>query len=299
MKHVVWALKLAATALAALLIAGFCQSLHPAFDSLAHFRLHLCIVLGAVAVLLLLFRAWRVATVALLTCAAAVMTMGLWNPVATPSKIDLTVLQFNTRFDNPVPEAILSQVALVGPDAITLQEVSRNTASILEKLRKDYPFQLLCPFAGVGGVAVVSRHPVVDQWCVEGEGFAALRIDRRGQLITVASVHLHWPWPYRQPRQIEKLLPVVSGLPQPVVIAGDFNAAGWSEAVRRIAVASHTSPIPGTRLTLESRLSALGPLGRLPIDHVLIPGSAAGTAWLGKDAGSDHLPVIAMVTFAP
>jgi endonuclease/exonuclease/phosphatase (EEP) superfamily protein YafD len=40
-------------------------------------------------------------------------------------------------------------------------------------------------------------------------------------------------------------------------------------------------------------------LGRLPIDHVLVPADAVGTAWLGQDAGSDHLPVIAKVTFRP
>ena len=293
-------LKLAAAVLAALLIAGFFQRLHPAFDALAHFRLHLCIVLGAVSVVLLPLRAWRTAAIALVICAAAVKMMkGAWLPSPNLSDADLTVLQFNARFDNPAPEAFLSQVARVRPDAITLQEVSSNTAVILAKLKGDYPFQLLCPFASVGGVAVVSRHPVVGQWCAEGDGFAAMRIDLRGRLVTVASVHLHWPWPYGQLQQIDRLLPVMSGLPRPVVIAGDFNAAVWSESVRRIAVASRTSPIQGIRLTFAKGPSALGPLGRLPIDHVLVPADAVGTAWLGQDAGSDHRPVIAKVKFRP
>lgn len=294
------AFQLAAVVLAALLIAGFFQHLHPAFDTLAHFRLHLCVALVAVSVVLLPLRAWRTAAVAVVICAATVVMMkGAWLPSPNLSGADLTVLQFNTRFDNPAPEAILLQVARARPDAITLQEVSGNTAVILAKLKGDYPFQLLCPFAGVGGVAVVSRHPVVGEWCAKGDGFAAMRIDLRGRLVTVASLHLHWPWPYGQQQQINKLLGVMSDLPRPVVIAGDFNAAVWSESVRRIAAASQTSPIQGIRLTFARGLSALVPLGRLPIDHVLVPAGAVGTAWLGQDAGSDHLPVVAMVKFRP
>lgn len=212
---------------------------------------------------------------------------------------DLTLLQFNARFDNRTPDAILSQVAAARPDVITLQEVSRTTQMILERLQADYPFRVLCPFTAVGGVAVLSRHPATGEWCLEDQGFAGLRVVIGGREVTVAALHLHWPWPYRQQEQIDRLLPELAGLPQPVVIAGDFNAAAWSNAVRLIAVRSQTVPISGLRLTLRMGPPVLGPPAMLPIDHVLVPAGSVAQASRGGEAGSDHLPLIARIMLPP
>lgn len=279
-------------------LAGFAQRLHPFFDSLGHFRLHFAVLLAIGVALLLLTRRWRLAFAGALTLAASAFMMqpALCCEAPVP-RVSLTLVQFNTLFSNPEPQLILDQIAAVKPDVVTLQEVSRNTRVIMDRLAADYPSQVLCRFQGVGDVAVLSKHPVTRTWCEAGSGLAGLRIQLDGREVAVASIHLHWPYPYGQAAQVEDLLRQLAALPQPIVMAGDFNAAPWSAAVTRLTEASGTSVAPGLRLTLKlaGGLSRFGipPQPLLPIDHVLVPRGAAVSVSVGDDAGSDHLPLIA------
>ncbi len=278
-------------------LGGFAQSIHPVFDSIAHFRLHLAALIAIGVILLLLLQSWRAATAGLVTIAASLLMMGTAiGLVSDPESPSLTLLQFNTLFKNPMPEAFVVQARASEADVITLQEVSRSTVRIMDALKTDYPHQLLCKFAGVGGVAVLSRRAPLKQVCVEGKGVVWMRVVVNEREVTVASIHLHWPWPYKQYGQITDISSHLAQLPQPLVIAGDFNAAPWSHAVARIADASRTRVAPGLRLTLKMGPLGMGPWPMLPIDHVLVPSDAMASVQLLPSAGSDHLPLIARVT---
>ncbi|WP_373503207.1 endonuclease/exonuclease/phosphatase family protein [Aestuariivirga sp.] len=297
MRFIRWLVQAGVLGVSAVQLAGFGQAVHPLFDSVAHFRLHLAVLLALGIVLLLLVRSWRLAAAGSAMLAASVFLM---SPALVRQKpvtmVNLSLLQFNTLFKNPTPTAIVAQVSRVRPDVITLQEVSKTTSIIMEQLRADYPHQVFCPFTAVGGVAVLSRHETVGEGCEEGRGFAWMRIDIRGRQVTVASVHLHWPYPFAQADQISSLTPDLSSLTQPVVIAGDFNAAPWSHQVNRIAQASHTHVAPGLRLSLKMAPLGVGPWPMLPIDHVLVPDSAVASVRILPGAGSDHLPLLARVS---
>jgi endonuclease/exonuclease/phosphatase (EEP) superfamily protein YafD len=279
---------------AGLQVLSFAQAFHPLFDSLSHFRLHMLLFLCCGVAVLTLLRDWTAASLTglVVVVAFASMAPALYGVARLPAA-DITLLQFNTRFDNATPEAILSQVVDEVPDLIALQEVSRKTSVILQRLEDSYPHQLSCPFAGVGGIALLSRHPIASQHCAQGSGLAWVRVNVGGKGVTVASLHLHWPWPYRQPQQIAAILPLLSDMPQPAVIAGDFNAAPWSTAVARVAAGTQTAVAPGLRLTLKRHVPGLGSTLVLPIDHVLIPVGSSADVRAGKDAGSDHLPLFA------
>lgn len=292
------ALRWAVAGVAALALLSFAQSVHPFFDSLSHFRLHMAVLLGAGAVLLFLRRDGAAALPVLLVAAAALAMTGPALQRAEPvPEADLTLLQFNTRFDNATPRAIIAEVEAFRPDVVTLQEVSPNTSVILEQLQQAYPYQLSCPFSGVGGVAVLSRHRFTAQHCKAGAGLAWARIDLGRGEVSVASLHLHWPWPHGQAQQVAAFIPVLAALPAPVVIAGDFNAAPWSAAVTRLAAASGTAVAPGLRFTFKRTLPGLGSVPVLPIDHVLVSTGASAEITPGKDAGSDHLPLLARIRF--
>ncbi|MEY8837495.1 endonuclease/exonuclease/phosphatase family protein, partial [Cribrihabitans sp. XS_ASV171] len=149
---------------------------------------------------------------------------------------------------------------------------------------------VFCPFAAVGGVAVLSRFPKVpgSETCVAMQGLAAMRVETPLGKVTLASIHLHWPWPHGQAAQVDRLLPVLEALPRPVILAGDFNAVGWSHSVARIA-----------RATGNERIGPHAGSFVLPhvpypvtIDHVLAPGGAAEVM---PRLGSDHFGVLARV----
>lgn len=284
-------------------LAGFLQVLHPLFDSISHFRLHLTIVLMLGSLGLLPFRHWRLAAISVAT--GLVGLAGLWPALVLPpfeSEASVSrgfvLLQFNTLYDNAAPELIIAQVQNLRPDVITLQEVSSATSKILELLTKDYPYRILCPFNSIKGVAVLSKSPSLSQGCVKGEGLAWLEIQAHGRKVTVASLHLRWPFPYGQARQVSRLLPTLAAVTRPVFLAGDFNAAPWSHAVARIATATDTQVADGLRLSFEITPLGMGPWPILPIDQVLMPRDVtAYSVRTGNYAGSDHLPVIAELGF--
>ncbi|MEM9725359.1 MAG: endonuclease/exonuclease/phosphatase family protein, partial [Pseudomonadota bacterium] len=127
-----------------------------------------------------------------------------------------------------------------------------------------------------------------------GPGLASLRVRAPFGPVTVASLHLHWPWPYSQRRQIDRLMPLFRDAPGPLLMGGDFNAAPWSHAVARIAEVTRATPAPGLRFTFHGRVAALTPELSMPIDHVLADGQfRAVEIRVSGPVGSDHRAVIA------
>lgn len=286
------------------LLAPWC----PVADSVAHFRLHLTALMLLTAVLLAAVHAWRFAGVALVVSLVGFAGLAVAFPYRdnkasvgeTPA---ITAIQLNLSFRNSAPEAVAAFIRREHADVVTLQEVTRKTGRVMELLKEDYPFQVLCDFSNVGGVAVLSRlprAPGVSQGCVEGQGMAWLRVMAGGRPISVASLHLHWPYPFRQGAQIGQLENHLRDIPRPVILAGDFNSAPWSHAVDRIAVATDTAIAGGLRLSFDIRFNGWTPPIAMPIDHILLPdGIAPLEVRLGPGPGSDHRSVIARLALPP
>ncbi|TIQ70667.1 MAG: AP endonuclease, partial [Mesorhizobium sp.] len=146
--------------------------LHPAFDSFAHFRVHLSVLMALCALPLLVTSFRLQAAAALLFAGAAFATTSnilpvprLWpvqaafeaNPGDQPvypgdqsvypvDKAVYRLLQMNLRFNNPTPEKVLSLIGRTQPDVITLDEVSDMWKAKLGLLSRAYPYRILCPY---------------------------------------------------------------------------------------------------------------------------------------------------------
>ena len=271
------------------ILFSFLAPWYPMADSVAHFRFHLTAIMLLAVVLLAVVRDWRHAGLSLAVSIAGIIGMApvipSWgNGSADGNSPTITAVQLNLSFRNTAPEAVAAFIRREHADIVTLQEVTGNTGRVMELLGEDYPFQVLCPFARVGGVAVLSRLPKAPglaQGCVEGEGMAWMRVMAGGQPVSVASLHLNWPYPFRQGRQIGRLENHLRDIPRPVLLAGDFNAAPWSHAVGRIAAATDTAVAGGLRFSFD-----IGFHGWWPTD----PGAdrpyiaARGPGAAGRDA---------------
>ena len=104
--------------------------------------------------------------------------------------------------------------------------------------------------------------------------------------VWLVSVHLHWPYPYRQPEQVELILPILERLEGPVIIGGDFNMVPWSNTMGRIEAAARAEVLGPMVTTYWLR-----DLVPLSIDHVLAP--AGGTVFARTWLGSDHAGLVA------
>ncbi|GAB5446592.1 endonuclease/exonuclease/phosphatase family protein [Gymnodinialimonas sp.] len=281
------------------LLASYLGALHPLGDSLAVFRIWIAGLLLPFALLMVLQSPRGVGLLVSASAAAALATtMPLsFGAVQASGFIQpQTIYQKNLLFALPDAEAILADIAEIGPDHITLQELNENNrAQVLHALPQDYA-RHYCPFASVGGVAVLSRFDVVEgsAFCIEGRGMAGFQVITPQGPLWVISVHLHWPYPFDQRPQVEELTPLIAGLDGPVLIGGDFNMVPGTWVMRAFERASGSRvarPISGTIRLFDGWFAP-------PIDHVLLPGQG-GLHSVRPRLGSDHMGVVGLFEIAP
>ena len=308
-------LKLAAAGMIFLLIAGWMQNIHPAFDSPSHFRLHLVSALVVTGLVLLVFRCWVWAMAGLLVAAISIgLTLpylpgsgGINAQAALVENIDddpaniLRVVQANVRYNNAETHKASKIIAAAKPDIILLQEITRISEGILTDFEDSHPHQVFCHRQGVGSVAILSRFPLGNpnrRQCLWRLGFARADFVINGKPVAFASFHSRWPWPFSQPRQLQALRPEFEQLGHPVILAGDFNATPWSAAVQQTAEITGSKIASGLHFTWGSPATQLrqlmGPV--LPIDQIMIsPELSYLSRRVLPDSGSDHYPVLTRI----
>ncbi|WP_374371015.1 endonuclease/exonuclease/phosphatase family protein [Tabrizicola sp.] len=274
------------------LAGGYLGWLHPLGDSLSVGRgaaAAAVLVLAVFASFAGLRMAAFVSMLLALLCGGQVLLAYSWpGPPGT-----YAVYQKNVFFRNADLPALAADIRAADPAIVTLQEVLPENRAWMETLRDTWPHQLYCPGSVVGGQAILTRLDPVPGTEFCGPGLAAMQVvagpaDNQDRFWLV-SVHLHWPWPYGQARQVELILPILDKLQGPAIMAGDFNMVRWANSVTEMAEilgVRPAGPTTGSYIGLSSQL-------RLPIDHVF--STLGGRVTTRPAAGSDHLGLLADV----
>ncbi len=218
-------------------------------------------------------------------------------------------------------ERLIPSLASSSADLIGLEELSTGQAeAISRKLDKVYPYQALFP-GGFEGKGILSRFPIrsVEQlylYSSRPDLKAVIEIDG----VSLGMVVAHPPPPRLRIRgfhfdsqaktQISTLIQKTLASP-PAVLLGDLNTwegtetyaellgSGLKDAFRNAEVkAGYTLPVrlgPWKRLQAINRIFRRMPMMPfLRVDYIWYTQDlTALAAWLGEDAGSDHLPVLA------
>lgn len=305
----------AGAALLAGVVAGHLNRLHPAFDSIGHFRLHLA-ALGVLTGLLLVALRSLIGGAGLAIASALSLFVTIWPAMTAGEAVasggpsaTYRLLQANLRFDNQTPEDFIRLLGETRPDVATVEEIPDMWVRRLESVKAAYPFQRICPGrTKVGGVAIVSRRPFAEggaAFCDRHGAVAAQTVDFGGQQVTISAVHLEWPWPKLQPQQLNWLKPLfneIRGSGGPVLIGGDMNATPWSAALETIAAETGTLTLPqawGTWI-FNGLPKGLAPWLGLPIDNILAGGGVSlVSAKTLRAIGSDHRPILVEFTLQP
>jgi vancomycin resistance protein VanJ len=239
---------------------------------------------------------------------------------AAASGVQVRILAYNKFFDNrdarPLAELVLSVV----PDVVVVEELTGGYADGLARLLGGrYPFSV----AGDGS-GIFSRLPILDPRAFRlrtgGYGLHHVRLVVGDRPVSLFSVHLRSPQlrteeleealpplvrgfgaPARE-LELERLIDEVAAVPDPFILAGDFNIPAGSRPYRRFPTRwrdafgergsgfGHTWPTG--RSAWGGRLAVPFPLVR--IDYVLSsPELVPERAWVPWIDGSDHLPVVA------
>ena len=234
----------------------------------------------------------------------------------------LTVMTYNVGAGLADPARLVAMLRGCGADVIGLQELApAQGAAIAEMLRVEYPHQALHPI-GIPGKGLLSRFPLAEDVLLElhpgRPDLQAVVATPSGELTVIVA---HPPPPrIGRGRMTHSLLAneqiaqitAVATRGHPAVLLTDFNRVGWQAAYRQLRDAGLIDAFGaagrGLGFTLPTRVSHLAyrghPLGEVPIPPMLRVDYVWHTAhfrtvqsWIGSNAGSDHLPVLAQLAW--
>lgn len=286
-----------------IVLFGFLNWFHPAFDLIANFRYHAALGCIFLALVWMVAKHWRIGVSVLLVGAFALFSAsaGLPKlksaPAISDSKI-YSIISFNVRFDNPNRNDLIKLLEKHDPDIFIGIEMSSIWSDQLFRLSAIYKNTFHCPeWANIGGIYVFSKFSFTDAntYCHDYAAFGTQQMLVDGQAITIAGTHLRWPWPASQPRQLRALKPVLKKLDENALVVGDFNASTWTYAISSFADNGRLKVVPNIGLTwLDVRLPKF--LTRwlgLPIDNVMHKGRVKVIDVKAlPHTGSDHLPIL-------
>jgi endonuclease/exonuclease/phosphatase (EEP) superfamily protein YafD len=220
--------------------------------------------------------------------------------------------------------SLLRAIRASDADVLALQEVPEATRAVLrQELASAYPYQIAS--AAMPDMLVFSQYPLSaaadlppSRGAARGHGVA---VDLGEQSVTLVSVHLSRPG-YRlrwrgdllptiraydasgRDAQVTDLLAAMRQIPGPRLLVGDFNAGEWSHTYELLTEAlddSYAEAGWGFGHTYPSNIAWGNLLFSLPllrIDYAFHSRDlVAIEARVGRDGGSDHLPIVARFAF--
>lgn len=282
--------------------ARFLGRWHWTFELTTHFVFQATLLAAFAVFVLAARRHWKLASVA---AGMALVNASEWVPFYATRGSDvagresgesLIVVSANVLSSNH--DASVLDAWLVDADVAFISEVDPWWAAQIESWKGDWPYQIVHPRRDNFGLALISRHPIVEsqQFDLEG-GNPAVQARVRTPLGEWTMVGLH-PFPpagrtystYRN-RQLDSAARWIERLPAPRVVLGDLNSTSSSPMFRDFMLQT------GLRDSRDGfGWQPTWPTGslllRIPIDHVLVePGLVVVDRAVGPDIGSDHLPV--------
>ncbi|CAO5256362.1 endonuclease/exonuclease/phosphatase family protein [Frankia sp. AgKG'84/4] len=224
---------------------------------------------------------------------------------AAPGSARLRVMSANLYYDNAHADRLGAQVRAANPDVLVLLELSPLTLARVNAsgALSSFRYHEVRSRDGAFGAAIYSRLPLRDASAPMVGGSMSLRatveVDEHRRFVMYA-VHTISPttgtYTGRWRTQLSALRQQARTATLPVVMAGDFNATRDHRPLRRLIDSgvrdAHDVVGAGWDPTWSARAVLVPPVLRL--DHVLASPAFAVTGFsVGRDFGSDHLPVIA------
>jgi endonuclease/exonuclease/phosphatase (EEP) superfamily protein YafD len=207
---------------------------------------------------------------------------------------------FNVFVRNRAYGPTLEWIRQAKPDVVALVEFTEGWRRAMRQVKAEFPYRVEEPDTEGGGVAVYSRYPFRDSahWRIGDmpKSLVRVKVAVGDGEVTLIAAH---PWPPTTPartreqgvylRYVQSLMGEVKG---PLIVAGDLNTTPWSH--------TFTDFVEGGHLTAARALPTwpanFGFLG-IPIDHVLGRSVNIETINAGPRLGSDHLPLLADISF--
>lgn len=278
-------------------------------ELLSHFRMQYLSIQLLCLMGLLALKRWRFASLALgcMVINLFVILPYYLPPTLKPNMINskpLRILQINLLGPNQDHQKVLELIQEVKPDIIGAEEVRPRWATTLQKNLKDYPYRIVEPEATAFGIALFSKYPLSNIHIVKfGSPFGSRKrffpsivadIQVGKQPVTVLVTH---PLPPLRGFNVRnsQLADIARNRPtyqENLILIGDLNVTPWSPYFQDLIKATG---LRDSQLSLGVQSSWKSPIPgvMIPIDHILLSKKfTVISRKLGRDIGSDHLPVL-------
>ena len=211
---------------------------------------------------------------------------------------EINVLSFNVlsgRDGRDAANFIISQA----PDIAIIMETP-GIEAYLGEIAAVLPYRLGCDAPATCDIAVLSRTPLQRATMYKmppyfNERLAVVTTEIAGEAVTVVGMHLSKPYFDGAPwGELQYAHAVLRSLPGRVILAGDFNAAAWSDQIAGFTRALDLVPPPSHPATWPVRAGDLG----VPIDNMFTRGDVLieDIAAPADSYGSNHRALLARVS---
>lgn len=216
-------------------------------------------------------------------------------PAAPQDSRVIRVMSFNTWLKNSDWRAVLREIERNDPDIVTLVEYGLDKTELGEGLAARYPYQADCTAQPHCFMALFSKFPFQNpsartHWRGPPQILAHFGPEL-GDLLVVGMHTLRPPYIRAQLKQIETLALQSAEAGGTRIVMGDFNATPFSRMLQSFAKQSGLRRVTW----LPTWPTNFGPFPQVAIDHIFLSPDLEPVGWArnGRNAGSDHYPIIA------
>jgi endonuclease/exonuclease/phosphatase (EEP) superfamily protein YafD len=292
------------------LVAGRLGHLYPHFDVFAQFGLQFLVV--TLAFICSIFFSNYKALVGIVITVALLALYSAWPHIvsndlqANNFKIAkgeraLRIAHFNTYKNNADYGAIAEEILRLDADIVGLLEVSdMKKLNVLPKLLTKYPYQMDCKKVDSCDISIVSKIPFTEtssQTFWDGPPYAMIKLGGNFSGVSIFSVHTtRFPQSRAQLKQVTALAKLMANVANEKIVMGDFNSTIFSRVLSTLEKGAALQ-----RITDMPTWPALIQMPQLAIDHIFISDGfrVVGNQQIGRNAGSDHFPILATVALRP
>lgn len=274
------------------------------FDLFNHFQFEYLGFLAICVILLLWMKAFRhAALAAMFLIVPLIRIVPCYLAAAAPASITsaVRVVSFNVFVSNRRYGDTIRWVRVTQPDIAYFTETTPEWSKALEELKDTYPHRI----DEGSGFAFYSKLPILSSEIVRCSdiGFPLVKariLSSRGEFTFFGAhplppVKPHWARALNE--MMQDMAREVGNETGPVILAGDLNSSRWGHMIK---------PLYDVGLKDSSIGRAPGPTWKrtnpifgIPIDHILFRGldSSCSSFGIGPDLGSDHRPLVAVISW--
>ncbi|SNY93073.1 Uncharacterized conserved protein YafD, endonuclease/exonuclease/phosphatase (EEP) superfamily [Cohaesibacter sp. ES.047] len=227
------------------------------------------------------------------------------------NRAPLKLMSFNIYLGTWDGNGLARSILAHNPEVVNLQEFPPKRFRRQQALNKAYPHQAKCDDWKTCTLGILSKYPLTDikhfdlndgpgRNPIHGKMLAAT-INAPGRApLRLYNVHFGWPLPLSakqtQFKRAAEIIAVDAANNPNQIVAGDFNATGWSFAVDGFADQlgfSRRSQFLPTFPAPFSKIKGLSPPAFLSLDHVLTgPTLSSGPVVRASALLGDHWPIL-------